>query len=119
MATRTPTITPNIQNTPATVVVWTGLLNLDDGSPVDWVGYADRSVQFTGTFGTGGSIRLEWSNDGGTTWVTATDPQGNDIIKTAAGGEAVTETALLVRPRVTAGDGTTSLSCYLAMRRTR
>lgn len=119
MATRTPTITPNIENSPATLVTWTGLLNGDDGAAVDWVGFADRSVQFTGTFGTGGSIRLEWSNDGGTTWVTATDPNGNDIIKTAAGGEAVTESALKVRPRVTAGDGTTSLACYLAMRRTR
>jgi hypothetical protein len=116
MTTRNVTITPQGDGRSA-LAVWTGLVNGDDGTPISWLEYADRSVQFLGTFGTGGSVRLEWSNDGGTTWVTCTDAQGNDIIKTAAGGEAVTELGLLVRPRVTAGDGTTSLSCYLAMRK--
>jgi hypothetical protein len=118
MATRTVTITPTDGGHGAKAV-WTGLLNGDDGTPLDWFHFADRCVQVLGTFGTGGSIRLEWSNDGGTTWVTCTDPQGNDIIKTAAGGEAVTEVGLLVRPRVTAGDGTTSLQAILAMRAPR
>jgi hypothetical protein len=115
MATRAVTITQQAGGH-IVLALWEGLLNGDDGTPIDWIVYADRSVQVLGTFGAAGSIRLEWSNDGGTTWVTCTDPQGNDIIKTAAGGEAVTEVGLLVRPRVTAGDGTTALKCYLAMR---
>jgi hypothetical protein len=116
MATRAVTIT-EANGGGAIKALWTGLLNGDDGTPVDWLRYPDRTIQFTGTPGTGGSIRLEWSNDGGTTWVTCTDPQGNDIIKAAAGGEAVTEFALLVRPRVTAGDGSTSFAAILAAKR--
>lgn len=116
MTTRVPTIAES-EDGSSIVCTWTGLANGDDGTPINWLRHADRSIQFLGTFGTSGSIRLEWSNDGGTTWVTSTDPQGNDIIKTAAGGEAITEFALLVRPRVTAGDGTTSLTAILAARR--
>lgn len=115
MATRTPTITPHIQNSPVTSVVWTGLLNGDDGSPIDWVGYSDRSVQFTGTFGTGGSIQMEGSNDG-TNWGILNDLQGSQIVKTATGIEGIAEVPRYVRPKVTAGDGTTSLTATLVLR---
>ena len=115
MATRTATIA-NVENNPAQLVTWTGLLNGDDGSPVDWLKFGDRSIQFIGTFGTGGSVRLEGSNDG-TNWAPLTDPNGNDIIKTAAALEAVTEVTRWVRPRVTAGDGTTSLTALLLLRK--
>jgi hypothetical protein len=118
MATRAVTITP-ADTGRAAYAVWTGLANGDDGTPITMLEFADRSVQVVGTFGAAGSIRLEWSNDGGTTWVTCTDPQGNDIIKTAAGGESVTEVGRLVRPRVTAGDGTTALACHMLLRKTR
>lgn len=79
-------------------------------------GSSVRSVQFTGTFGTGGTILLEGSNDG-TNYVTLTDPQGNAISKTAAGIEAIEETTVYIRPRVSAGDGTTSLVATLFLGR--
>lgn len=94
------------------VVSWTGLLNGDDGAPIQLGAYSDRSVQFTGTFGVGGTIVLEGSNDG-TNYVVLTDPQGNGISKTSASIEAVSEPSRYVRPRVTAGDGTTALQCHL------
>jgi len=116
MATRSATVSYGVAGQRAALASWTGLLNGDDGSPVDMLDYGDRSIQFQGTFGTGGSIQLEGSNDG-TNWQLLTDPQGNDIIKTSADLEAVTEVTRYVRPRVTAGDGTTALVATLFARR--
>ena len=117
MATRTASVTPiNTFKDSAHVITWTGLLNGDDGSPIEMPGSSDRSIQFTGTFGVGGTIVLEGSNDG-TNYVSLTDPQGNAISKTAAGIEAVMELTRYIRPRVTAGDGTTSLVATLLVKR--
>ncbi len=96
----------------SSLVSWTGLLNGDDGEPVQLGAYSDRSVQFVGTFGAGGTIVFEGSNDG-TNYVTLTDPQGSAISKGAASLEGIVEPTRYVRPRVTAGDGTTNLQCHL------
>lgn len=96
----------------AVVVVWTGLLNGDDGFQYENVGRADRSIQFTGTFGAGGTIVLEGSNNG-VNYVTLSDPSSIAISKTAASIEAVLELMRFVRPRVTGGDGTTNLQARL------
>lgn len=89
---------------------WTGLLNGDDGAPVDLNDYTDRSVQVQGTIGVGGNCRIEGSNDG-TNYVVLTDPQGTALNITAAGViEQVLEVTRYIRPRITAGDGTTSLT---------
>lgn len=67
-------------------------------------------LQITGTFGASGSIQLEASNDGGTTWVKV----GSAI--TAAGiVSGNTPIGELARVNVTAGDGTTSLNAYLIL----
>jgi len=102
----------------AHVVTWTPLTfsGLDAGSPIEMPGSADRSVQISGTFGAGGSISLEGSNDG-TNYVVLTDPQGNALTKTAEAIEAISELTRFVRPRVTAGDGTTSLTVSLLVKR--
>jgi len=96
------------------LATWSGLLNGDDGAPFEGGDWGDRTVAFAGTFGVGGSIQIEGSNDG-TNYFVLTDPQGNNVAKTAAGMEAVVELPRYVRPRVTAGDGTTSLVCTLYM----
>jgi hypothetical protein len=115
MATRAVTLAPTPSGR-GVVATWTGLLNGDDGSPIDWLEYADKTFQVFGTFGTGGSCQMEYSNDG-TNWVLANNPQGTTSAKTTAGGCALLESALYVRPRVTAGDGTTSLTVKLFARR--
>lgn len=98
-------------------ITWKNLTTTNaDGAPAVWVAWADRSIQFTGTFGTGGTIKLQGSNDG-TNWIDLTDPQGNAISKTAAALEAVLEVAQYVRPYVSAGDGTTDLTATLLMRK--
>ncbi len=98
-------------------VVWTPLTTTNaDGAAIEWVQYADRTIQFNGTFGTGGTIKLQGSNDG-SNWFDLSDPQGTAISKGAAGIEAVLEITQYVRPFVSAGDGTTSLTATLVMRR--
>lgn len=102
-------------------VTWTGLLNGDTGAAVSLAEFADKSIQFSGTFGAGGTIVLQGSNDltSPTNWFTLTDPQTSAISKTAAALEQVIEQTVWVRPSVTAGDGTTSLTARLLCRRGR
>jgi hypothetical protein len=88
----------------------------DSGIAIECLDYADRTVQITGTFGAGGSITMQGSNDG-TNWFALTDLQGNAITKTASAMELITEAPLYLRPLVTAGDGTTSLTVKLLCRR--
>jgi hypothetical protein len=78
--------------------------------------FIERCVTVHGTFGAGGSITIQGSNDG-TNWFALTDPQGNALTKTAAAIEQVLESPLYIRPLVTAGDGTTSLTVILLCRR--
>src|SRR5687767_12028893 len=104
------------------VVRWDGLLqsSTDDGTPFKSPGWADRSVQVLGTLGTGGSVRMEGSNvasPGASDWAPLTDPQGNALDITSLKIESVSELTLWIRPRITAGDGTTNLSVILLARR--
>lgn len=98
------------------VATWTGILNGDSGEPVAMPGSADRSAQVTGTFGAGGSLRIEGSNDG-TNYYALNDPQGSALNITAAGIKGIIEATRFIRPRATAGDGTTSLTVTMLLRR--
>lgn len=120
MATRSPTIIqPGGEDVDhATLVTWSGLLNGDNGARVTLTDFPDRTVQFVGTFGAGGSVSFEGSNNGAD-WAVLTDPQGNAITKTTASLEFVTETPRYVRPVVSSGDGSTNLSVILFARTPR
>lgn len=98
------------------IVTWALIANGDDGTPLAMVGSADRAIQITGTFGSGGSITIQGSNDG-STYATLHDPGGNDLTFTSPGIHAVLEITKFIRPKVTAGDGTTSLNAILLVRR--
>jgi len=92
-------------------VTWTGLLNGDVGDDVDLGMFPDKSVQVEGTFGTGGTISVEGSNDGTNRRIlNDSRGEGNPLTLTAADVRVVLENTKQVRPNVTAGDGTTSLS---------
>lgn len=97
-------------------ITWSGLLNTDTGRPVELPLYADKCAQVIGTFGAGGNLRMQGSNDG-TNWAALTDPQGNDVNITATKFEQLLELTRYVRPNVTAGDGTTNLSVVMILRR--
>lgn len=116
MATITPTITyaPNGHRQIAQVV-WASLANGDTGDPVQLPGYADGSVQITGAAFGGGTLTMQASNDG-TNYEAMTDPQGNDIAKTAADLEQITEIARYIRPSL-AGGAAGSVTVTMIVRR--
>jgi hypothetical protein len=103
----------------AVTVTWANLTNAgpDSGQPVQRPALVDRSVQVTGTFGSGGTVVFEGSNDG-VNYSTLSNPQGNAISVTSAGLSQVTEATAWMRPRITGGDGTTSLTVTVCARRT-
>jgi hypothetical protein len=114
-------------------VMWTGLLNGDTGAPLPWAEWADRVCHFgcanylTGAasvFGAGGNIVFEGSLDyDPVTNTTGTWTPLNDISNSALATittttlKQVVEAALWTRPRVSAGDGTTSLTVIVSARR--
>ncbi len=70
------TITPTVERSNDGNLVkftYTNMANGDVGVPIKWPDYADRSVQVKGTFGVGGNLRFEGSNDGGTTYRSLAD----------------------------------------------
>ena len=95
---------------------WAALANGDSGKPISIVDFPDKTITFTGTFGAGGSVTLEGSNDG-TNFFPLKDPSGSAITKTAAGAAVVVEHPLQIRPHVTAGDGTTAIVPIIMVRR--
>lgn len=118
MAVRSPVFTP-YEDINLYKVTWSGLLqsSSDTGGGVGLPNYMDRTVQLKGTLGTGGAITMEGSNDGGTTWGALTDPQGNSLVLDAVGElEAIAELPEMIRPRVSAGDGSTDLTVIVFMR---
>lgn len=96
---------------------WTPLTTTNsDGAPCYYTGSGDRTVQVTGTFGSGGTVVIEGTLDG-TNFATLKDAGGTALSITAAGVRSVLENVLAIRPRVTAGDGTTSLTVTLCVRK--
>lgn len=120
MATIQATVTRIDENTVR--FRWTGLTQAtaDDGVPIgaNWADYPDRSVQVEGTFGAGGNLRVEGSNDEAV-YAALNDPFGAALNITAASLRGITEVPLLTRPRVIAGDGTTNLNVTILARRPR
>ena len=114
MAVKALVVTPSADGT-GLLATWTALTQtgLDTGDPIDMGKYDRKSIQASGTLGVGGSMLLEWSNDK-TNWTTAKDGLGIAIALAASpSGTAILETARWFRPRVTAGDGTTSFTANL------
>lgn len=110
------------------MVQWTGLLNGDDGEYFTGaLEYGDRCVQIGGTFGTGGALSIQGTNfippfnnaSNPTNPLTLTDPQGNNLSGiNAARIETIMEVPAAIRPLVTGGDGSTSLTVIFTGRRT-
>ena len=117
MATRDPLITRPGPSFSLQVATWSGLLNGDTGNAFEFTDWADRCFQVSGTFGVGGNLLIEGSNDG-TNWNTLSDGTGAALgTVTAAALKQITEAPRFARPRVSAGDGTTNLTVVLMARR--
>lgn len=117
MATKAVTIT-NGNDGDQVTATWATMANGDDGTPIGFPQLSDAiSVQVKGTPGAGFSLNIEGSNDGGTTWAILSNQAGTALTLTAVGIKAVAESTLLLRPRITAGDGTTAIVVIAVLRR--
>lgn len=99
------------------IVVWGPLTTANaDGQPTRFLGTGDRCIQVSGTFGLAGTVIVEGSIDG-QNWFQLRDPLSNFLSFSSAGLKAILEAVPFVRPRVLSGDGTTSLTAHLCVRR--
>lgn len=97
------------------VATWTPLENGDSGSVLSNIGNRFATVQISGTFGVGGTISLQGSLDG-VIYQTLLDNSGAAVTFTTAGMVTVRDIVSYYKPLVTAGDGTTALTCNLLVR---
>lgn len=110
-------IVPNFTPLPAPgdvsgyIIQWGPMQNGDIGKAVDLLSFADRSIQVEGIFGAGGNAEIQGSNDG-LTFRPLHDPLGVLLEVNAAGDKIrhIMEITRLLRPLITNGDGTTSLT---------
>lgn len=120
MAVRTAVVSfPSNYQGRSAVYAWSGLLNGDTGTTLDPTVFDGAALQVTGTFGVGGSLTLEGTVDG-TNYVALNTLAAAAIAVTAAGLVQIQSPGayLNIRPRVTAGDGTTNLAATLLLRAT-
>ena len=107
------------------VFKWSNLKNGDTGQPLLWPAYSDKSIHVKGTFGVGGALRLEGSNDidpDTADWVVLRDPRAgaNKLTFTEAIGsdiQQIMENTYFIRPNVTGGDLTTALTVTVLISR--
>lgn len=92
---------------------WAGLLNADSGTPAGVQGKAvEYTLMVSGTFGAGGSVALQGSNDGAT-FFALEDVTGTTIAITNNKIWRVSHMPRQIKPVVTAGDGTTALALVI------
>ena len=114
-------INPTVEHFSPGVIIytWASLDSDDSGTPIQLPSiYLDGVVQITGTFGVGGTVVVEGTNSSATspTYATLSDGNNNSLSFTAAGIKNIGEPVYKIRPRVTAGDGTTALTIKLSIR---
>jgi len=103
VATITPQLITNPQDTRVKIFLWETLTDSDTATPVVVAGYQDKSVQVFGTFG-GATVTIEGSNVVSTpTYATLDDANDNNLAFTSAGIEEITAACYQIRPAVTGG----------------
>lgn len=99
------------------VFEWTALANGDDGAPLIIPSHADKTFHIKGTFGSGGTVVIEGSNDlTSPSFVTLTDSSGSPASVTQATSIGILQNPYQIRPRVTAGDGTTAITVRVVVK---
>lgn len=121
MAVRASAIDRSVSRDGSVIAVtWTGLTNAtsDTGAPITHAAWSEKTFQAIGTFGVGGNVVIEGSNDG-TNWSPISNRQGVTPFNLTAAASINTsqDRPIYIRPRVTAGDGTTNVTVICALHR--
>ena len=107
------------------LAVWSGLLNGDVGDAFDCQGYFIASVEWEGTPGVGFAGQSQITNKPAaqdSAVYGGTPTQWTSVAGLAASGSshivpsALNPYAMQVRPNITAGDGTTSMTCRMLLK---
>lgn len=111
MAAINPTIVREVGTGDGSVVrvTWTPITSADTCTAIALPEYTEKSIQALGTFGSG-NVAVHGSNDAGVTFAALNDPAGTVIDITAAGIKKILEPTEYIKPVVTTGDGTQSLT---------
>jgi hypothetical protein len=118
MATIQPTFDRSVSKDGSVVAItWPTMTNAgtDVGAAIQLASF-EKTFHAYGTFGAGGNVIVEGSNDG-TNFNALSNRQGTAMNFTAAAMNTSQDKPIWVRPRVTAGDGTTSVSVTVACHR--
>jgi hypothetical protein len=102
------------------VASWTPLTTANaDGQPFEMPGWADRSVHLFGTPGATPGISIQGSNEATpTNWKVLSDPSAADLAFTTSPQlEQILQVTRWIRPLVTGGDGATSWTVLVLVRR--
>lgn len=97
---------------------WANLALNDTGQILVIGSHSDKTVHVTGTWGAAGLVKMQGSNETDPETATNLDPLNDPTgavlsLTSAAPLKAVLEHPYMMRPNVTAGDGTTSLTVRL------
>lgn len=116
MATITPTVVGATPTNHEVLVISWALGNADSGAAIEYAQFADRSIQFSGTFG-GATVVWEGSNDG-TNYQTLHDalPTNGTLSFTSADFRQIFEVSKYARPRTSGGAGTAIVATLAARR---
>ncbi len=91
------------------IVTWTPVTSADTCGPTSMPEYTDRSVQVSGTFDSA-SVAIHGSNNGGVSFVAMNDPTSTVIAITSAAIKAILENSDQIKPVITGGSGSQSLT---------
>jgi hypothetical protein len=91
---------------------WPALGDADTGSSLVAPSLPFKTVTCTGTWGVGGGILIEGSEDGAA-YSTLNDENGNPLLFSANATKKIREMPTYIRPRATGGDGTTAVKVYI------
>lgn len=109
MAVRQPNAV-QFGNNAGVSITWSGLLTTDVGDLADFSSFINKTFQVFGTFGAGGTVSIQGSNDG-VNWAPLSDSTGAALTLTSSKLMRRTDDIpRYVRPFVNGGDGTTNLT---------
>lgn len=94
---------------------WTGLLQGDDGAPLQVDEFHHITIHGFGSFSGSANLNILGSNDGSNFAVTKKHDVGSMIL-TADSIEKLLTEPRYIKPSITSGNGSTDLACWVCLR---